>query len=337
MEKGVKSALHALVGLGVIFVLLNHGREMATILTPVMLAVLLTLLLLPLVDYLDKKLKSRLAAATIVLLPTFILIATVLWMAINRLYREAEGFVRAAPTLMPMLEKLFNERIWPLVKGTTYEETLLVILDNVVLRSIEYLQNLAMSLIGSGISFITSLPGLFVAIMVTLILVFYLIYDKKWVFALIPGATESIDKVIKSIHGYIKTQFFLITITAGICMGAFALMGIPYVLMLGGLIAIFDILPILGAGTLLVPMVVWYFWIGEPLLAILLALLYIVIIVVRQVVEPRLLAHNLGIHPIVAILSVFLGLKLFGPIGLILLPLTASIAGGFPRFRWLRR
>ena len=173
--------------------------------------------------------------------------------------------------------------------------------------------------------------------MVTLILVFYLIYDKKWVFALIPRASGSVDKVIKSIHGYIKTQFFIVTITAGICMGAFALIGIPYVLVLGGLIAIFDVLPILGAGTLLVPMVIWHFWIGQPVRAVMLALLYVFIVVVRQVVEPRLLSHNLGIHPIVAIISVFLGLQLFGPIGLIILPLTASIAGSFPRFRWLRR
>jgi predicted PurR-regulated permease PerM len=87
----------------------------------------------------------------------------------------------------------------------------------------------------------------------------------------------------------------------------------------------------------LVPMVIWHFWIGQPVRAVMLALLYVFIVVVRQVVEPRLLSHNLGIHPIVAIISVFLGLQLFGPIGLIILPLTASIAGSFPRFRWLRR
>lgn len=337
MEKARNRALNILVGLAVTFLLLNHGRELVAILTPIVLAVLLTLLLLPLVDFLAKKIKSRLAATLIVLLPAFALIAAIIWWAINRLYREAEGFVRVAPTLVPTLERLFNERILPLVQGTRYEETFFVILDDVIMRGIESMQAFAMSLISSGISFITSLPGLFVALMVTLLLVFYLTYDKKWVFALIPEASESIDKVIKSIHGYIKTQFFVVTITAGICMGAFALMGIPYVLVLGGLIAIFDVLPILGAGTLLVPMVIWHFWLGQPVRAILLALLYVFIVVVRQVVEPRLLSHNLGIHPIVAIISVFLGLKLFGPIGLIILPLTASIAGSFPRFRWLRR
>lgn len=337
MDKGLQRSLHVLIGVGLIFLLLNHGRKLVSILTPIMLAILLTLLLLPLVDYLSKKLKSRLAATLLVLTPTFLIIASGLWWAVNRLYREAERFLSSVRTFVPLLEKLFDEKVLPLVEGTIYEESFFVILDDIIMRGIESLQALAMTLIGSGISFITSLPGLFVALMVTIILVFYLNYDKKWVFALIPGASGNIDKIIKSIHGYIKAQFLVITITAGICMGAFAIIGIPYVLVLGGLIAIFDLLPILGAGTLLIPMIVWYFLLGEPLMGAMLALLYIVLIVVRQIVEPRLLSNNLGIHPIVAIISVFLGLQLFGPIGLIILPLAASIAGGFPRFRWLRR
>ena len=128
MDKAGNKALNILVGLAVTFCSLNHGRELVAILTPIVLAVLLTLLLLPLVDFLTEKIKSRLAATLIVLLPAFALIAAVIWWAINRLYREAEGFVRAAPTLVPTLERLFNERILPLVQGTRYEETFFVIL-----------------------------------------------------------------------------------------------------------------------------------------------------------------------------------------------------------------
>lgn len=337
MDRKLLVTLQVLTGIGVIFLLINHGRAMVSLLTPVMIGILLTLLLLPLVDYLHKLIKSRLAASLIVLIPTYALLGLGIWWAFNRLYREAEGFVSSVPTLMNTLKEFFNERIWPLVEGTAYEESIFLIRDDVILRGVETLQEVVKTVITSGISLIGVLPGLFVAFMVTIILSFYLIYDKKWVFNLIPGADKSIDQVLKSIHGFIKAQFFLISITAAICMLAFSLLGIPYVLVFGGLIAIFDLLPILGAGTLLVPMIIWYFAAGQPFTAIMVILLYAVILVVRQIVEPRLLAHNLGIHPIVAILAVFLGLKLFGPIGLILLPLIASIAAGFPRFRWLKR
>lgn len=337
MDKKVTGLLQALTGIAVIFLLLNYGKTIVSLLMPVMIGLALTLLLLPLVDYLHKKIKLRLAASLIVLIPTYALLGLGIWWAVNRLYREAEGFVRSVPNLYNTLIDLFNQRVWPLVEGTRFEESFDLILDDVIFRGVETLQSFATTLVGSGLSLIGTLPGLFVAVMVTLILSFYLVYDKKWVFALIPGADKTIEQVLHSIHGFIKAQFFLISITAAICMLAFALLRIPYVLVFGVLIAIFDLLPILGAGTLLVPMVVWYFIDGQPFLAIMIALLYGIIVVVRQVVEPKLLSHNLGIHPIVAILAVFLGLKLFGPIGLILVPLTASIAAGFPRFRWLKR
>jgi len=337
MDMRVLGTLKVLAGVGILFLLLTHGREIVSILTPVIFAVMLTMLLLPLVDYLDNKFKSRMLATSIVVIPACGALVWVLWWATSRLYREVEGFVRTFPTLVPNLEKLFNERILPLVQETRYEETFSVVLEDIILRGFATLQSLAMSLISSGISLIGSLPGLFVALMVTIILVFYLIYDKKWIFELVPGADSNVVKVIHSIHGFIKVQFFLITITAAICMFAFRLLGIPYVFILGITIAILDLLPILGAGTLLVPMVAWYFLIGNPFIAIMLALLYIIIVVVRQIIQPKLLSANLGIHPIVAVISLFLGLKLFGVIGLILLPLVASIAATFPRFSWLKR
>ncbi|MDD2282198.1 MAG: AI-2E family transporter, partial [Eubacteriales bacterium] len=86
-----------------------------------------------------------------------------------------------------------------------------------------------------------------------------------------------------------------------------------------------------------VPMIAWHFILGEPFTAIMIGVLYAVILIVRQIIEPKLLSNNLGIHPVAAILSVYLGLKLFGPIGLILLPLITSIAASFPRFQRLRR
>jgi len=337
MDKRVLAALKALTMLGSIFLLLNHGREIVSILTPVLLAILLTLLLMPLVDYLEKKVKSRLLATSIVLIPAFSAIFGGIWWVTRMVYLEIEGFVKTFPTLVPALQKLFNERVLPLVQGTRYEETFFVILNEVIMRGIESLQAVAMRLISSGLSFIGSLPGLFVALMVTIILVVYLIYDKHWIIKVAPGVGASIEKVITSIHGFIKAQSFLIIITAAICMIAFNLLGIPYVFILSTAIAVFDLLPILGPGTLLVPMIGWYFLIGSPWTAIMLALLYLVIIVVRQIVQPKLLSTNLGIHPIIAILSLFLGLKLFGAIGLILLPLIASIASTFPRYKWLKR
>ena len=313
MDEKTTKLLNVIVALAVIFLLLNYGRRIVSILTPIAIAILS------------------------VLLPAFALIVWGLWWALAQLYREAERFVLSVPALVSNLQTLFYERILPMVRGSRYEETIFVILDDFVMQAVSWMQDVAKSLIGSGISLVSSLPGLFLAFTVTILLVFYLSYDKKWAFNLIPAAEDNISQVIILMHGFLKTQSFLIIINAAICMLTFALLGIPYVFILGILIAIFDLLPILGSGTLLVPMVVWYFILGQPFTAIMVGALYGVILVVRQIVEPKLLANNLGIHPVVAILSIYFGLKLFGPVGLILLPLITSIAASFPRFQRLRR
>ncbi|HOC06788.1 MAG TPA: AI-2E family transporter [Bacillota bacterium] len=329
--------LKALVAIAAIFLLLAYGRKIVSILTPVVIAVLLALLLLPLVDIISKKLKSRLLGTGIVLLPAFALLLWGIWRALSQIYREAEGFVFSFPQIIANLQTLYNERILPMVRGTRYEDTFFIFLDDVILQAMSWVQDLAKSLIGSGLSFVSSLPGILLALMVTVLLVFYLTYDKKWVYNLFPAAEGNASKVIKSMHGYIKTQFFLIVITAAICMLTFSLLKIPYVFVLGLLVALLDLLPIVGPGTVLIPMSIWHFILGKPFTAIMIIVLYGIITVVRQLIEPRLLANNLNIHPIIALLSVYLGLKLFGPLGLVLLPLVSSIAASFPRFKGLRR
>ena len=330
-------AVQVLAGLVFMLLVLSHGKTIITLLIPVIFSCFFMLMLLPLVDKLETKLKSRLAATLIVIAPAFTAIVWALSQIIIRVYRETEGFVKNFPELVSTLETNFNDRVWPLVQGTQYEETFLVILDEIIVGGVQTLQAVAMRLIESGISLLGALPGLFVGLMVTIILAFYFIYDKKWLLYVIPGASGNLSKIIHSLHGFVKVQFFLITITAGICMIAFKILGIPYVFAFGAIIAIFDLLPILGAGTLLIPMVIWYLLMGMPFVGIAIAILYIVIIAVRQVIEPKLLSANLGIHPIVAILCLFLGLQIFGIMGLILLPLIASIAANFPRFHWLKR
>lgn len=329
--------LKALLGVAILFLVLAFGRRLASILTPVLIALVFSLLLMPLIDYLAGKFKSRIAATLTVLLPAFALATWGTWWAITQLYREAERYVLSFPRIISDLQTLFNKRILPMVRGTRFEDTFFIILDDVLLQAISWLQELAKGLVSSGLSLVSTLPGLLLAFMVTLLLVFYLVYDKKWLFNLVPVADGKVEQMLKSIYGFIKTQLLIIIITAAICMLTFSLLGIPYVLALGIIIAILDLLPVLGTGTMLVPMVVWYAIVGQHFTAIALGVLYGIIIVVRQVIEPKLLASNLGIHPVVAILSVFLGLKLFGAIGLVLLPLAASIAASFPRFQKLRR
>ncbi len=333
----MQRAVQVCAGVLLLFLFITHGRTLMSLLLPIILALFLTLLLVPLADYLEKKVRSRLLATLMVAIPSFSLLFWVIWWLGLQVYREAERFVRNIPSLLRLLEGLIEERLIPIIEDTAYKEMIYEFFEEFLLGAIESLQGLAMTVVETGFSFLGSLPGLFVSVMVVLVLTFFLIYDKTWILQVLPGVEDNIQKVVNSIHGFIKVQFFLISTTAAICMVAFTLLGIPYVVVFGATIALLDLLPIVGAGTLLIPMAIWYILIGSSGQGIAIAILYIVIIVVRQVVEPRLLSTNLGIHPIVAIVCLFLGLQLFGLLGLILLPLTASVASTFPQYSWLRR
>ena len=103
-----------------------------------------------------------------------------------------------------------------------------------------------------------------------------------------------------------------------------AVMGVPYAFILALLIAVVDFLPLLGTGIVLVPWAAACFLLGEVRLGVGLLILYGVSAVVRQVVEPKLIGDGLGLHPLLSLLSMYAGLRLFGVWGMILAPLMAA-------------
>ncbi len=96
-------------------------------------------------------------------------------------------------------------------------------------------------------------------------------------------------------------------------------------LLLALLIAVFDIFPVVGAGFILIPWGVVSLLSGLLAKGLGLLALYIVITVIRQFVEPRVVGHQVGLHPLVTLIAMLVGTKLFGGIGLLGLPIACAI------------
>jgi len=94
-----------------------------------------------------------------------------------------------------------------------------------------------------------------------------------------------------------------------------------YLLWIALVTALIDILPVLGVGTVLIPWYLFSFIMGNIGLGVGLLVLWLVMIVVRQILEPKLVAANLGLPPIVTLMGMYVGLQLFGFVGMFLLPL----------------
>ena len=97
-----------------------------------------------------------------------------------------------------------------------------------------------------------------------------------------------------------------------------------YALLLGLLIAIIDILPVLGTGTVLIPWGIAELLFENTALGIGLLVLYAVITVIRNFAEPKIVGRQMGINPLFTLLSMFIGIKLLGFAGVIIFP-TALI------------
>ena len=94
-----------------------------------------------------------------------------------------------------------------------------------------------------------------------------------------------------------------------------------YIMLIAAGTAIVDIIPVLGTGTVLIPWAAYSLITGDVSLGIGLLVLYAVITIIRQIAEPKLVAGQLGLSPIVTIASLYLGLKIFGVLGMFVTPI----------------
>lgn len=136
--------------------------------------------------------------------------------------------------------------------------------------------------------------------------------------------TKGIGKLVKA---YATIMFITFT-EVFLGLNLMKLIGVydgSYIFVISLAICIVDIIPVLGTGTIVIPWAIYSFVTGNIGTGIGLIILYAVITVLRQVIEPKLVASQVGLPSIITIMAMFLGARVFGPFGIILLPLTVIV------------
>ncbi len=95
-----------------------------------------------------------------------------------------------------------------------------------------------------------------------------------------------------------------------------------YIAVIAVVTAIVDVIPVLGTGTIVLPWAAYSLIVGDYGMAIGLIILYVTVTVIRQIVEPKLVAGQLGLPPFVTLIAMYLGLKIFGVLGVFVLPIV---------------
>lgn len=132
---------------------------------------------------------------------------------------------------------------------------------------------------------------------------------------------------------YLRAALILLLFTAVMLWVGLVLLGIPYALLLSVVIAILDLLPILGTGTVLIPWAIFCLLTHRFSLGIGLLLVFVVISIGKQLLEPRIVGKSIGLSPLLTLTATYAGWYLFGLFGLLLFPIGAAMLLHFLKSR----
>ncbi len=226
--------------------------------------------------------------------------------------------------LIPFVD--VRERLWEM-RGNFDEE-----IWSMTLSFGERISGQLISFIGDIASF---LPNALFAFVVVIIATYYFAIDRVRVncffLSLFPKRIRPTLKTVKdelanTVGRYLRAYGLLFLITCTELLVAFLILGVNYSFVLALVIAIIDILPVLGTGTVLIPWGIIALASGNYGMGIGILVTYGIITVVRQIIEPKIIGKFIGLPPLGALASMYIGLKLMGIAGLFLFPIIAILA-----------
>ena len=138
-------------------------------------------------------------------------------------------------------------------------------------------------------------------------------------------AVDFKDSLVDTVWQFLRSYFVIFVITAAEITLGFLIVRQKNALLLGMLIAVFDAFPIVGSGMILLPFSVITMLSARVGKGIGLLIVYLVVVIVRQIIEPKIVGRHVGLSPILTLITMYIGTELFGGIGLFGLPILTAI------------
>ncbi len=198
----------------------------------------------------------------------------------------------------------------------------------------KYISDISLSVVSILSNGIVGIPGLLVKVIITVVSTFFMATDFDKVIGLARSilgektyemVNSGLFHTKKVIGAYLKSYTLLFLLTFVELSIGLSLFRIPYAILIAALIAIFDILPVLGTGGVLIPWSIICLIIGKTPLGIGIFILYIIITAIRNTLEPKIVGKQIGLHPLATLMAMIVGMGLFGLAGLIFCPVALVV------------
>lgn len=184
----------------------------------------------------------------------------------------------------------------------------------------------AYKIMNQSVNTIIGIIEFIVIIFTTIVAAFYIVVDRaknkerQSSNALIREVTAVLRRVYRVGIAYVKTQLIIMAITSTICLLSFLLIKNQYALLIAIVVGALDALPLFGIGVILLPWSLVQYFTGDYYRGTVILITFIICYVVREVMEPKIMGDQIGITPLATIISMYVGYKVFGLIGVILGP-----------------
>lgn len=350
----LRLSIRFVLTLACILILAFLGRPLLSLFAPFLLALITAAALNPLVKQLQKALGwSRGPLSLLVLLLLFGLVggAVVLlvYAAAGQLASLAQnwsGLLDSLQATLEQIEALFSN-LWTLVPPEIAD----FINDTFTSFFVWFRASASawLTTFGSAVGEkAMALPSFVIAVVIYVMATYLLTADYPY---LRSRAAQHMDEgllhflgqvrsvALGAFGGYLKAEFLLSVGVFFILLVGFTIIRQPYGLLLALGLAVLDFIPIIGAGTVMVPWAFAALFLGDFGTAVELMIIWGVIALFRRAMEPKFVGDQTGLSPILSLVSIYVGMKLGGVLGMILGPILLLVLlnlAGMGMFRGLR-
>lgn len=285
------------------------------------------------------QLKRKTSAILILVLVMSIIIGFLVW-GIVSLISESSNLLQNFNTYMEKANEIIQNLLASIdLSKIKIPEEIMNIAQNSFQEFLGTVSTWAKELLTSVLNGITSIPTVVIYIVITLLSLYFICTDKiymvdqlehhfprKWVKKL----AMHIKEITKVLGGYLKAEAILVLVSffisvVGLYLLKFAGFNLPFPLLAALIIGFVDALPIFGSGTVMIPWAILCAIDGDIKLGIAILVLWIIMSIVRQFMEPRLVSKQIGIHPIFTLIAMYTGFKLIGVLGMLIGPIVLIV------------
>lgn len=317
------------------------STKLAVFYMPFLIAFIISLIIEPAIRYLMKRMNftRRMSSIIIFLLVFSIIIGSITWGTIS-LVSESTNLLQTLNLYIDRAYTQIQDAIGKMnITKISISNNVFNLMQDASTELLFKISRWLTDFLTKLLNIVTSIPTIGIYTVITILSLYFICTDRIYILDLMEHHMPSkwvqkiaihIKEITKNLGGYLKAEAILILVSffisvIGLYILKFVGMNVGYPFLIALAIAFVDALPILGSGTVMVPWAIMSALNGDIRLGIAIIVLWVIMSIARQFLEPKIVSGKIGIHPIFTLIAMYTGFKVIGVMGMLVGPIVLII------------